>query len=277
MPKHTARLDYKLAHRLSIPAAALSLLAFAASSPALAEPAAPLDRASLSLGAFYADPRIDANADTRYGRIDSGSYKPEHVTLPRVRATLLLGDTQGLDFDYYHYDKSYNPRLGGTRNLEGLPLTGPGALNAKLKLDLANLTYKWWLGSGNDVFGIGVGAAYYHANIDGTASGILAGIAGNAAYTESKSAFAPLLELGWRHAVSQQLRVFADASGIKKSGGSTNGHIYSGTLGVEWYPTPAVGLVADYSVSRTQLNRESGSSDLNLRLNGPAAYVKFRF
>jgi hypothetical protein len=38
-----------------------------------------------------------------------------------------------------------------------------------------------------------------------------------------------------------------------------------------------VGLVADYSVAKTQLNRESGSSDLNLRLSGPAAYVKFRF
>lgn len=244
---------------------------------AWADPSPALDRASVSVGAFYADPRINYEGDTNYGHIDSGSYKPDHATLPRVKAQLLLGDTQGLDFDYYNYSKTYNPTLSGSTNRNGIPLTGNGKLNAKLKLDLANLAYKWWLGSGNDVFGIGVGAAYYRARIDGTASGVLNGVAGNARYSESENAYAPLLELGWRHAFSQNLRMYADASGIKKNGGGIQGHIYGGAIGVEWYPTPAVGLVAEYSASKISLHRERDAMDVNVRLNGPAAYVKFRF
>jgi len=190
---------------------------------------------------------------------------------------VLLGDSQGLDFDYYRYDKTYSPDLSGTTNYNGLPLTGNGRLDAKLKLDLANLAYKWWIGSGNDVFGIGAGAAYYQASLKGTASGVLNGVAGSGAYEEKESAWAPLLELGWRHAVSENVRIYADASGIKKNGGSIQGHIYGGAIGVEWFPTKAVGVVAEYTASKVSLNRQRDNTDLNVRLNGPAAYVKVRF
>ncbi|MES2348603.1 MAG: hypothetical protein V4641_13665 [Pseudomonadota bacterium] len=248
-----------------------------ATAMAWADPSPALDRASVSVGAFYTDPRVNYEGDTNYGHIDSGTYKTDHVTLPRVKAQLLLGDTQGLDFDYYNYDKTYNPSLSGAINRDGIPLVGNGRLDAKLKMDLANLAYKWWLGSGNDVFGIGVGAAYYHARVDGTASGILNGISGNSRYSESESAYAPLLELGWRHAFSPTLRLFADANGIKKNGGSIQGHIYGGAVGLEWYATPNVGVVAEYSSSKISLTRERDATDFNVRLSGPAAYVKFRF
>ncbi|MRW89042.1 hypothetical protein GJ699_03500 [Duganella sp. FT80W] len=263
-----------LRHR---PALATLFTLSAVSSLAWADPSPALDRASVSLGAFYTEPRIDYQGDTNYGRIDTGTYQTDHVTLPRVKAQVLLGDSQGLDFDYYRYDKTYSPTLSGSTNYNGLPLTGNGKLDAKLKLELANFAYKWWLGSGADTFGVGVGAAYYKASLKGTASGILNGVAGNADYDESESAWAPLLELGWRHAISENLRVYADASGIKKNGGNVHGHIYGGAIGVEWYPTKAVGLVAEYTANKIALNRDSSSADLNIRLHGPAAYVKFRF
>jgi hypothetical protein len=257
---------------------AATLLALStASAIALADPSPALDRASLSVGAFYTEPHISYDGDTNYGRIDTGTYKTDHVTLPRVKAQVLLGDSQGLDFDYYRYDKTYSPTLGGSTNYNGLPLTGNGKLDAKLKLDLANLAYKWWVGSGQDTFGIGIGAAYYSARLQGTASGTLNGVAGSGSYNESEHAYAPLLELGWRHAISENFRVYADASGIKKNGGSIQGHIYGGAVGVEWYVTPAIGVVAEYSASKISLNRERDNTDLNIRLNGPAAYVKFRF
>jgi hypothetical protein len=257
---------------------AATLLALSATSAiAWADPPPALDRASVSVGAFYTEPHISYEGDTNYGRIDTGTYKTDHVTLPRVKAQLLLGDSQGLDFDYYRYDKTYSPTLSGSTNYNGVPLTGNGRLDAKLKLDLANLAYKWWLGSGNDVFGIGVGAAYYQASLKGTASGVLNGIAGSGAYDEKESAWAPLLELGWRHAISENVRVYADASGIKKNGGSIQGHIYGGAIGVEWFPTKMVGVVAEYTASKISLNRDRDGTDLNIRLNGPAAYVKVRF
>lgn len=248
-----------------------------ATTLAWAEPSPALDRASLSLGAFYAEPRVDFEGDTDYGRIETGTYKADRVTLPRAKAQVLLGDKHGLDFDYYRYDKKYQPSLSGTTNQNGIPLTGNGSLDAKLKLDLANVAYKWWIGEGSDVFGVGLGAAYYRARVDGTASGVLNGVRGNASYSESESAYAPLLELGWRHSFADNLRMYVDANGIKKNGGNLTGHIYGGAVGVEWYVTPAIGIVAEYSATKIKLNRESRDQDLNVRLNGPAAYVKFRF
>jgi hypothetical protein len=248
-----------------------------ATAMAWAEPSTTLDRVSLSAGAFYTDPRIKVQGDTNYGRIDTGTYKSDNVTLPRFKASVLIGDSHGIDFDYYRYDKGYNPSLTGTTNVNGLPLSGTGKLNANLKLDLANLAYKWWLGSGADVFGVGVGAAYYRARIDGTASGVLNGVSGNGRYSENESAYAPLVELGWRHQFSPQLRMVADASGIKKNGGRVNGHIYGAAVGVEWYATPMVGIVAEYNASKISLKRERDDTAVNVRLNGPAAYVKVRF
>lgn len=248
-----------------------------ASAMAFAQPSPALDRASLSVGAFYTEPRIKVEGDTEYGRIDTGTYKADKVTLPRVKASFLIGDSHGFDFDYYRYDKDYNPGLSGTTNFNGQPLTGNGQLNAKLRLDLASVAYKWWLGQGNDVFGIGIGGAYYRAGIEGTANGTLNGISGNARYDEKESAWAPLLELGWRHQFSPEMRMYANANGIKKNGGNVNGHIYGGSVGMEWYVTPMVGVVAEYTASKISLRRDRDDTAVNVRLNGPAAYLKLRF
>ena len=106
---------------------------------------------------------------------------------------------------------------------------------------------------------------------------MLNGISGNARYSENESAYAPLVELGWRHQFSPQLRMYAEANGIKQNGGSINGHIYGGAVGLEWYVTPMVGVVAEYSASKISLRRERDDTAVNVRLNGPAAYVKVRF
>ena len=64
-----------------------------ASALAFAQPSPALDRVSVSAGAFYTEPRIDVEGDTNYGRIDTGSYKTDHVTLPRVKASVLIGES----------------------------------------------------------------------------------------------------------------------------------------------------------------------------------------
>src|SRR5476649_1731290 len=172
----------------------------------------------------------------------------------------------------------YNPTVSGSGDANGLPLSGTATLNGNLKLDLAQLAYKWWLGHGNDVFGIGAGAAYYRAELSGTVNGSLNGVTGSASASTSDSTYAPLLELGWRHAFSSDVRLYADASGVKKSGGRVNGHIYGGDLGVEWFLAKNVGLTADYAVSKITINRDGDNSDnLDVRLSGPSVFLKVRF
>ena len=260
------------------------LLSTLAAAGAHAEPAAPLDRFSIAAGAFYTEPKISAEGDSRYGHVATPEGDLGHATLPRVKAELLLGDSQGLSFDYFRYDKSYNPTFAGQTSYEGRSISGTGTVNGKLQIDLAQLAYRWWLGHDQDVFGIGVGAAYLHARVSGTGSATAIGVDGVSIPTSvsgsgsaSESVVAPLIELGWKHSFSPEVRMFAEASGIKKNGGRVDGHIYGATVGVEWFPAKQVGLVFDYGIQKIKLNRDVGNDQLNVRLTGPSAFVKMRF
>lgn len=272
------------------PVRALSLAAMTvlglASSLAHADPSVALDRVSIAAGAFYADPKISAGVQRPDGYLSTGDQDGSHATLPRVKADVLLGDSQGISFDYYRYDKSYGTDLSGSTTTNGQLITGSGSARADLQLDLAQLAYKWWIGQGSDVFGVGVGAGYYRAKVDGTANGTVSTTVGPLTTTrtftgdgsDSESAFAPLLEFGYRHAFSPDLRFVADVSGVKKNGGRLNGHIYSGTAGIEWFFAKNVGLVADYGIQKIQLGRDGDRrADLNVKLTGPSAYIKVRF
>jgi hypothetical protein len=259
---------------------------YAAAGAASADPSVALDRVNIGAGAFYAEPKIQFGAHTDRGYISSPDQSQDKVTLPRVKANLLLGDSHGISLDYYHYDKSYKTDVAGSAVNQGETISGSGTIDSKLQLDLAQAAYKWWLGQGSDVFGIGVGAGYYSIKIDGSAVGTarttVAGISTtrpiNESGSASESAVAPLLELGWRHAFTSDLRLVADVSGVKKNGGNLNGHIYSGSLGVEWFFAKNVGIAADYGIQKIQLARDGvRGADLKVRLTGPSAYLKVRF
>lgn len=264
---------------LAIASAALTL----ASGSASAQMSPALDRFSVSAGGFYVEPKVRAEGDTDYGKVRTPEGEDDHTTLPRIRAEMLIGDSHGLSFDYFRYHKSYSPEFAGSTVVDGQNVSATARADAKLELDLAKLAYKFWMGHGNDVFGVGIGAAYYRAAIKG--SGTVTASATNVPAQsvdfrgdESESAFAPLVELGWRHAFSPEWRMYAEASGIKKNGGRTNGHIYGGSVGVEWFPAQNVGLALDYGVQKISLNHDSNhDSSVDVRLTGPSAYLKVRF
>lgn len=58
-----------------------------AAAAARAEPSPTLDRVSISVGAFAADPRINVGADTQFGRIDAPESNPSRTTIPRIKAS----------------------------------------------------------------------------------------------------------------------------------------------------------------------------------------------
>ncbi|SHG75813.1 hypothetical protein [Massilia sp. CF038] len=253
---------------------------------AIAAPAAPLDRFSLSAGAFSTEPEISVDADTNFGRIESGDQKGSRTTLPKVKAEMLIGDRQSIALDYIRYSKTYNPTLSGDTVIDGETISGTAKFDGKLRLDLSKAAYKWWFGDQNDVFAVGIGAAYYRAKVGGTASATVQGtvnglpVSRSVSGTDSTSddAYAPVLDLGWRHSFSQDVRIYVEASGIKKNGGKINGHIYSGAVGVEWFLAKNIGLALDYGIQKIDLRRDSDrDSALRIKLAGPSAYLKARF
>ena len=246
--------------------------------PAVADISPALDRASISLGAFHADPTFNASANTRYGRLDSGDLESNSVTMPRLKADLVLFDGQGLSFDYYRYRTDYAKAFSRDFNANATSVTTSATGNLDLKLDFAKLAYKWWLGSGNTTLGLGAGAAYYRINLGGNAAATVNGAAGNFSDSYTNSAVAPLLEMGLRHAINPDLRLFADASGMRKNGGRLHGKIYNAALGLEWFPVKNIGLVLDYGVSHIDLVHDgSSNANLQVKLKGPSAFIKARF
>ena len=265
------------AGRLTLKTTGLGALALLGGA-ALAQPSPALDRASFSIGAFHADPTFNAAVNTNFGRLDSGDSKSSSVTMPRIKADVLLFDSQGLSLDYYQFKRGYGDSLASNFRTGSGTVTTTGTANLDVKVDFAKLAYKWWMGSGNTVFGVGLGAAYYRVGLDLAATATVGGSTGSIRQSDSSDAVAPLLELGVRHAISPDLRLFADASGVKKTGGSTRGEIYNAALGLEWFPAKNVGVVLDYGLTDIDLRREdSNNARFRVKLKGPSAFLKVRF
>lgn len=256
-----------------------------ASSGALAQKSPALDRVSVWLGGYY------ANTDTTIGASDKSGQLKGHVNLeddlgfkdrkkvPRARLDFLIGDSQGFSLDYFSVNRSRSKSLGRDISYGGNDYSASARVSGKLDFDFGSAAYRWWFGEGNDVFGLGLGGAYYrvHAGISGDAS--LNGESVHASSTSNDSAWAPMLQLGWRHAFNDQWRMYFDASGVKKNGGNLNGHIYNAALGVEWFPWQNVGFGAEYGYSRIKLNqrKHNYNADLDMKLDGPSLFVRLRF
>ncbi len=237
-----------------------------------------LDRFSLAVGGFRAEPDIRARVNTSVGTFNTGDFDTRAKTLPRVKAEVLLFDNHGLSFDYYQYRRDFSQSGIGRASIAGNQVTATTNIDLRAAFDLGKVAYKWWLGSGDTVAGLGLGAGYYRVDASGSASATVNGATRrvDAAYRED--AVAPLVELGLRHAITPDLRLVADASGLRKSGGSTHGSIYNAALGVEWFPVKNVGLVLAYDMSRITLKRRDEAEDrLRVRIHGPSASVKVRF
>ena len=256
-----------------------------ASTASFADMSPALDRFDLSLGGYYADTSTTIGAGlNRYPL--SGSVNLEHdlgfedrKTVPIVKLDFLIGDHQGFSFDYYSLNRSRTKTLGDDISFGGNQYDASVSVRGRLDFDFGSAAYRWWFGSGNDVFGLGIGGAYYcvGASLSGLAT--LNGESTQASTSYSENAVAPLLQVGWRHAFNDSLRMYLNASGVKKNGGNLNGSIYNAALGVEWYPLRNVGFGTEYAYTRIKLNddRETYNADLDLRLHGPSAFVKFRF
>lgn len=253
-----------------------------ASTAALAEPSPALDRVSIWLGDYYANTELSieghdtAGVLTTHGSVD---LTKGHENVGRARLDVLIWDSQGLTLDYYSLSHSSTQHLSREFDYAGIPFEFDTTLTGKLDFTAGSLAYHWWFGNANDVFGIGLGATYYRAKLGVYGNATLDGVTGAVALEWQESAVAPLLNVAWKHAFSDGLRVYANASGVKKNGGKLSGHIYDARVGLEWFPWQNAGFGAEYGASRVHLNRVTShyGAGLDIELNGPAVFARFRF
>ncbi|MET0332216.1 MAG: hypothetical protein ABW154_12390 [Dyella sp.] len=264
---------------------ASALLLGSASFSAWSQQSPALDRVSLWVGGYYSnnDTTLSAHGRQEFSGLNgSANFEhdlglDEHSTNPRVRADFLLGDSQGFSFDYYQIHRSRNESYNGNIPVLNTPV---GAnLQGIVNYNFGSASYKWWFGHANDVFGIGIGAAYYQVDLRLRANASGAGQVVSYSDGYNQSEWAPMLSLGWRHAFNDQWRMYVDASGVKKNGGNLSGNIWNGAVGVEWFPWQNFGFALEYDASRLHLNKEYSDARLKLNLdsNGPAFYLRARF
>lgn len=245
-----------------------------------------LDRVSLWLGGYYADTSTTIGAGLNnvdlHGNLNLQHNLgfPSHQFVPRVRFDFLLGNSQGFSFDYYQIDQSRTKTLGTSLGFDGNTYDASASVTGRVNFDFGSASYKWWFGHENDVFGVGIGAAYYrvHAGISGEAT-LNGNTLGQASTYTTDSAWAPELQLGWRHAFTNDLRMYVNASGVKKNGSDLGGHIYDAAVGLEWFPLQYLGFGVEYDYTRIKISQDHRyyDDDLALRLNGPSVFVRLRF
>jgi len=262
-----------------------TIAACAFNAAALADVPLPLDRVSVSLGGFYptVDTRVSANGpevagtDVNFQR-DLGLDK--HRTLASVRLDLLVFDSQGFSISGYQYSKHAGATLTRDIQFDGNDYHASASVEAGLRLQTWNAAWHWWLApTEHDVFGVGLGAAYY--DLKGTIEGAISvnGVGASARGEAEGNAVAPLLTLGWRHAFSDRFRGYADFSGVRKPSGALTGHLLNSTLGMEYYPWQNLGIALEYSANNLDLKADKASWEGRARIHfhGPAAFVRLRF
>ncbi|RZI83322.1 MAG: hypothetical protein EOP38_13100 [Rubrivivax sp.] len=268
---------------LQTAASAAGTLLILASSPAMAvEKTLPtVDRVGIWLGGYHVDAEGDLNVASRDGTQSTG---PQRIidgtdTVKRARIDWLLFDQQGFSIDLYRYSRTDNAGVSQPFTFNGQTYTATGQVGAKTTFDIGNFSYRWWFGGEDTKAGLGVGAAYYKAKLNLNASATVGGATQSIVDEQSKSTWAPLLTLGVRHRISDQVRLYADVSGARKNGDDTGGDIVNAAAGVEWFPWRNVGLGAEYSATRIRMNYRDDDvqAHLKLRLQGPALYLRMRF
>lgn len=264
------------------PIVAIGLLV-AAAGVVHAEHAPVLDRVAFSIGATYADTdnMLSLHADNGADRLPldlGGSTR----AVPRLRLDALLFDSQGISLDYFTFNRNRTlASIDGPIEIDD-DVYDRLSLDTKYELDVGSATWRWWFGHDTDVFGIGVGAAYYRARLDlvGTALAHSGESGSTNLYRWSDKAAAPVVTLSYRHAFSDAWRFYAGAYGLKRNGGKLAGHVYDFHAGVEWFPWENFGFAAQYG--RTDLSIRRNRSDgtgftFDTDFTGPTLYFRTRF
>lgn len=271
---------------------AIALLLFVCAAPAAAAvegdplPARPLDRTSLWLGGFQARSDTTLSANGRYREFSAaGSVNLEDdlgldqvQPVSHARLDFLVGGSHGFSFDYFGYRRSNRRMLARDIDFNGQIYRASAEVLGKFDYDFGSAAYRWWFGEGATAYGLGLGVAYFRVRtlLEGEVS--VDDESARASTRSSDDALAPMLALGWRHGLSENLRIYADLSGVAKGGSGLSGHIVDAAVGLEWFPFRRAGLALEYGATTIRLDRRKYGVDgrLDLDLEGPSVFLRLR-
>lgn len=258
-----------------------SLLIALPAASAFAAPSAALDRLSIWAGGYY--PRVDTTLVGQLHEVDAGTAKARlsshDEVLAHFRIDFVAGNSQGFAFDHYRFSKDRSVTFDEPFSFNGVDYAANSQLRGEFELDMGNFAYHWWFGRDRTAFGVGLGAAWYRLDLWLAGQADVDGGPVIESVGWSDKAIAPMLTLGWRHAATDHVRIYANVEGVTKNGGKTTGHIYKGSLGMEVFPWEHAGFALEYSASRVKIRQRTSlyGAGLDMNLHGPSAFLRLRF
>ncbi len=288
--KRFRRLSYKHLRRLPLLALAPALIGLAWTPMAHAQQAPVqdsnvLDRWDIGVGGYYATSDTTVSGGPSQGIATASINLEDDLGLddrsvsPRIRADVLIGDHQGLSLDYYRYQRRNTRTWNRGFDWQGTAHRVDARLHSQLDFAFGSLAWRWWFGDPDNVIGLGLGASHYRVSAALEGHATLDDRTERLDESTGVSAWAPLLQVGWRHAFSPQWRMYFSGAGVFKGGGKLHGHIYNAALGLKWLPTEHLGFAVEYDINSIHIKQthEHYRDSLDLELYGPSAFVYLRF
>ena len=246
--------------------------------PPLAGAAPVLDTFSLQFGVYRyeldASLRVDGSGTGEQGSaldfsrdlgLDTGHNNPSLI--------LSWRPFRHHEFGFSHFGDSQTATRATQRSFRfrghGFPVGTK--LRAKGYYDVYGLTYTWWGWLREDsAFGL-LGGLYdyrYGVSLDAT---VQAGQQAVERHVEAESSsLAGALGVTWRRSLTEHVRVFANAGGLKADIDGISQWVWTANLGIDYLPWEHFGLRAQYSGSRiySEIDENRLTGDMRFAFTG---------
>src|SRR5258706_1384706 len=251
-----------------------------------------LDRADFWLGNYRSDLKLSARVNGEVG----GTGTELDGTDIDFRRAFAFGGSHNLLFagaawrpfqrhqfslDYHQDTRDESRSLSRELQFNGEIFPLQARVAARFEYRLIDAKYSYWpYLTQRDAFGLSLGVATYHVRV--TLSGRASIDGGDTSASASTSADsdvpAPLIGLGYRHAFSERVRFFADASAFKASINAIDGTVGSVNAGFEYYPLEHVGLALLYTGTELdgEVSKHGFDGHLKLRSSGYQVQLRLR-
>jgi hypothetical protein len=270
----------------------LALAASACIPSARAEETWALDRAALSFGSYNSDltlaarvngtvsgtgPRFDGTSIDFHKEFNFGGSQDVLF----AEASWRPFDRHEFRFDYHRDTREGSRELARDIVFDGETFPVRASVDARFQYRVIDARYTYWpLLTQRDAFGLSLGVATYHVELglSGRASIDAGETTRSAAASADSDLPAPLIGLGYRHAFSERLRLFADASAFKASINAIHGTVGSLNAGLEYYPWRHFGLAVLYTGAELDgdVGKRGFEGHLKLRSSGYQVQVRMR-
>lgn len=247
----------------------------------------PLDRASVSAGVFFSDlslrgeVAVEETLEGELRRFDDDFDLGHRRQVQAAEFSWAPWPHHEFSFSYHHDDRRRTLRLDEELEFEGEVFPIDAELRSRLRFSTMTVGYTYWAyATERTGLGLQLGVQRIAAGLhlsgelvsEGTGSVTIdAGI--------SDRLYAPLAGFAGRHVFSDHIRGFFNVRALELSHRGLSGRALAGTAGVEFFPWERLGLVLQYSDSRTRVSHreERFGGRLELVVSGPQALLKYRF